>query len=85
MEADASVLGDNGSNEGGTFKPDWDAAFLQRKIDGVILVTGENRDKVSQKLEEVKNIFQSYSVSSVEEIVTLVGDVRPGDQRGHEQ
>lgn len=85
MQADAKDLGDNGADDAScNFHPDWDAAFLQ-EIHGVILVTGECRHTIHQKLEEVKSILGAADDPCIKEIKTLVGDVRPGDQRGHEQ
>lgn len=81
MKDGAQSLGDNGVIQSdNTFKPDWDDAFLQ-EIHGVALVTGDSRDSMNAKLSDVKNILST----SVGSIATLTGDVRPGDQAGHEQ
>ena len=58
----------------------WDAAFKQ-EIHGALLVTGDTRDTVNSKLSDVKNIL----TTTIKEVQTLNGDVRPGDQAGHEQ
>ena len=81
MKANALTLGDNGVQESnGTFQPDWDGTFMQ-EIHGVALVTGDSHDSVDDKLAIVKDVLSA----SITEISTLSGDVRPGDQMGHEQ
>lgn len=80
MIKDACGLGDRGTGGCSNFKPDWDAAFLQ-EIHGVTLVAGDSHDTVNSKLADVKQILGA----TVKEITTLSGDVRPGDQKGHEQ
>lgn len=81
MREDAKNLGDSGApGADGKFQPSWDAAFLQ-ELHGVALVTGDSRDTVNQKLASVKQILST----SVKEVTTITGDVRPGDQKGHEQ
>ena len=81
MLSDAFDLGDNGVQQSGeSFQPDWDETFLQ-EIHGVTLVTGDSDDTVNEKLASVKDILSG----SVTEIATVNGDVRPGDQAGHEQ
>jgi hypothetical protein len=81
MKADASALGDNGvTQDDGSFQPDWDSTFL-KDIHGVALITGDSRDTTSEQLADVKDIFSD----SITEIATLIGDVRPGDNAGHEQ
>ena len=81
MKADAGNLGDNGVREAdGSFTPDWDNTFLQ-EIHGVALVAGDSHDSVNEALANVKDILGV----SVSEISTISGDVRPGDQKGHEQ
>jgi hypothetical protein len=51
----------------------------------VVLITGNSFESVNEKLSEVKSMFSSDGVSSITEVATLAGDVRPGDQKGHEQ
>jgi len=75
------TLGDNQvTDPDGTVRPDWDDTFLQ-EIHGVALVAGDSHDSVNEALTNVKNILSN----SVKEISTISGDVRPGDQKGHEQ
>ncbi|KAI9693742.1 MAG: hypothetical protein M1822_003013 [Bathelium mastoideum] len=81
MLSGSSALGDNGAQQAnGTFQPNWDEAFLQ-EIHGVTLVTGDSHDTVNEKLASVKDALSG----SVTEISTISGDVRPGDEAGHEQ
>ncbi|KAF2107993.1 hypothetical protein BDV96DRAFT_531454 [Lophiotrema nucula] len=83
QKKDAKDLHDRGKTDGDKFTPAWDAAFL-KDIHGVILITGDSFDSVSQKLNEVKRVFSKDGVSSITDVATLAGDVRPGDQKGHE-
>jgi hypothetical protein len=80
MMSDARNLGDNFVGSGSDSKPDWDDAFLQ-EIHGVGLITGNDRVTADKKLADVKAILSG----TVTEISTIVGDVRPDDQKGHEQ
>ncbi|PVH95313.1 Dyp-type peroxidase [Periconia macrospinosa] len=84
---DAFALNDKGV--GATkeeFKPDWDEAFLQenQEIHGVFLIAGDSFDTVNAKLDEIKNIFTADGTSSIADVATLAGDVRPGENKGHE-
>ncbi|KAF2736410.1 Dyp-type peroxidase [Polyplosphaeria fusca] len=83
MKQDAKELGDNNANPGADFKPDWDPAFLQ-DIHGVVLIAGDSFDTTSKKLADVKASLSTNSVSSIIEVATLAGDVRPGENSGHE-
>lgn len=67
--------------------PDWDDAFLQKEqeIHGVILVAGDSFDSVNGKLDEVKSTLSFEGTSSIAEVASLAGDVRPGEFSGHEQ
>jgi hypothetical protein len=56
--------------------------FKYRSIDGVILVTGDSAATVNASLAIVHNIF---SIDTLEEIITINGKVRPGQEQGHEQ
>lgn len=81
MQLGARGLGDNGVvQDDNTFLPDWDDTFLQ-EIHAVALVTGDSHETANDKLADVKNIFST----SVSEIKTLVGDVRPDAEKGNEQ
>jgi hypothetical protein len=85
MVKDAKALGDPVSALGRDL-PDWDPKFLQ-PIDGLIIVTGESENSMKSKFEEVKKIFltANKSQATMHEVVSYVGKVRQGDQRGHEQ
>ncbi|KAF2451251.1 Dyp-type peroxidase [Karstenula rhodostoma CBS 690.94] len=87
QRGDAFDLADKGTgNTKENFKPDWDAAFLQEQqaIHGVVLVAGDSFESVNGKLEEVKAILSAKGTSSIAEVATLAGDVRPGEFKGHE-
>ena len=75
MRAGAAELGDN-------VNQDWIPAFKNREVDGVILVTGDSATTVNTSLAHVHKIF---SIDTLEEIITLTGNVRPGAEQGHEQ
>lgn len=65
--------------------PDWVDAFKQ-DVHFVILVSGESHPTVAEKLAEVEEIFHTGAQNaSVHEIFRIVGDVRPGKEKGHEQ
>lgn len=79
QQADAlENLGDPTSADGKT--PDWDPHFLQ-DLHGVILISGDTHGTTDIKKAEIDLIFNS----SIKEIITLRGDVRPGAEDGHEQ
>jgi Dyp-type peroxidase family len=75
-------LGDPTQANGTT--PDWDAAFLQ-DIHGVILIAGDSHSTIEKKKAEIDLIFGvDTPLASIKQIVNLRGDVRPGDEAGHE-
>lgn len=65
-------------------QPDWDPIFLQQ-LHGVILITGDSHNTINKQKQQIDNIFGvgGHNASMVE-IASLQGDVRPGDQDGHE-
>ena len=71
-------LGDPKSADGMT--PDWDPRFL-KDIHGLILISGDSHGTITLKKAEIDLIFRS----SIKEIITIRGDVRPGAADGHEQ
>jgi Dyp-type peroxidase family len=78
QEQDALTnLGDPKSPDGKT--PDWDPHFLQ-DLHGVILISGDSHGTTDKKKAEIDGIFGS----SIKEIITIRGDVRPGAEDGHE-
>lgn len=86
MLAGAQGLNDPGTtSSAGVFSPNWDPAFKQ-DIHGLILVAGECHATVAEKLTEIEGIFTvGKSNASIVEVKRLVGDVRPGSEKGHEQ
>ena len=83
MLNDAKNLGDPETATDHT--PDWVPAF-KHGVDGMILVTGECRQTVADKLAEVERIFLVGAPSAtIHEAIRIVGDVRPGKEKGHEQ
>ena len=83
MLADAANLGDQGATA--TSPPDWIPAFKQ-DIHGMFLVSGNHHETVEEKLEEVGRIFSlNGHNATIHEVIRIVGDVRPGKEKGHEQ
>ncbi|KAF8151771.1 peroxidase TAP [Crassisporium funariophilum] len=75
-------LGDPKKSDGTT--PDWDDSFLQ-DLHGVILISGESHATIEKKKLEVEAIFDVKTPkASIKEVIAIRGDVRPGDQDGHE-
>jgi hypothetical protein len=82
--ADAKALGDP-LQSGSTTTPDWDPAFLG-PVDGVILVAGDSHETVQKKITEIQSVFPADpNHSSITIVKSIVGDVRPGPESGHEQ
>ena len=74
-------LGDPGTTSSSNeFTPDWVPAF-KKNIDGMILVSGSHHETVARKLESIEKIFGQ----TIHEVIRIVGDVRPGKEKGHEQ
>ena len=48
-------------------------------------MTGYSFESVNEELNKVKDIFKLENGSSIAEVTTLAGDVRPGEAKGHEQ
>ena len=86
MLAQAEALGDKGTKPAsGTFNPDWLPAF-KKEIHGLILITGDSHQTVNTTMSQIKNIFSVGTPKAVvHEVLHLVGDVRPGKEKGHEQ
>ncbi|KXN90737.1 Dye-decolorizing peroxidase msp1 [Leucoagaricus sp. SymC.cos] len=81
---DAKSLGDPLQANSQTL-PDWDQAFLNDQIDGVLLVAGDSHETVQEKIKEIHTIFPADpNHSSVTVVTTITGDVRPGAESGHE-
>ncbi|OCH94868.1 peroxidase TAP [Obba rivulosa] len=84
MLADAQDLGDQGTTSGGTFTPNWIPAF-KNPVHGVILISGDSHVTTAATLLEIEKIFAvGTSNATLHEVLRLVGDVRPGDEKGHE-
>ena len=85
MLADSKALGDNGTTSNGAFSPDWIPAFKQA-IDGLILIAGDSHLTVIEKLAEVKLVFSvGAHNAAIHEVTRIIGDTRPGNEKGHEQ
>ncbi|MDI1485783.1 MAG: dye-decolorizing heme-containing peroxidase [Ramalina farinacea] len=84
MLADAKNLGDKNKNSSGTFAPDWDPAFLE-DIHGLILVSGDSHTTVSKQINHIEHLFRMNGKNaSIHKVISIVGDVRPGEEKGHE-
>ncbi|KAF5347724.1 hypothetical protein D9756_010307 [Leucocoprinus leucothites] len=65
-------------------KPDWDPEFLDR-VDGLLLVAGDSHKTVDEKIKEIRQVFPADpNHSSITIVKTIVGDVRPDPEGGHE-
>lgn len=72
--SDASALGDPGTDN-------WEDAFSGTSIHGVMLLASDTTDNVNDELSNIKDIFGD----SVEELHSILGEARTGDQEGHER
>lgn len=61
--------------------PKWDQEWLNSEIDGVLLVAGNSTGLVKEKLDRITKLFGD----SVEMAFKHSGNVRPNEQKGHEQ
>ena len=85
MLADAQNLGDPGTTASGKFNPKWDLAFKE-DIHGMFLVSGDSHETVLKQLSRVEQIFLvGTPEATIHEVTRLVGDVRKGETKGHEQ
>ncbi|KAI0478137.1 hypothetical protein F4859DRAFT_48294 [Xylaria cf. heliscus] len=76
MLADARSLGDD--------LADWDANF-KKDIHGVITVVANNNIVLDRTLDQIRKIFQvGQKDVTIEEVTRLVGQTRPGAEKGHE-
>lgn len=84
MKVDAPALGDP-TNPNDPNDPIWIDAFKQ-EIDLVIDVAGDSWKTVNHQWDKIEEIFGiGTHHSSVKVIHTIKGNVRPGDEAGHEQ
>ena len=86
----AKDLGDPGTTRDKIFIPNWDKNWLPgaivkdttvKVIHGLIMVTGDDQGRVDERLTKIRDIFSGL----ISEVHKLEGNVRPGDQKGHEQ
>jgi len=69
--------------EGRDEKERWIPQFTDGSVDGIVLVCGTEHE-VKAKTAELKQKYfcQSHGITP---LLTLEGNERPGDQKGHEQ
>lgn len=86
MLSDAQNLGDKGTTSSdGKFNPDWDPAFKDGKIDGLIILSGDCHVTVKEDLKKIRELFLVGTKDAlIHDVITIVGDVRPGKEKGHE-
>lgn len=85
MLAGAQALGDKGTTTSGKFTPDWVPAFKSETIDGLFIISGDCHATAQQELEKIEGIFLvGKHTPTIKKIFTIVGDVRPGKEKGHE-
>lgn len=87
MLKDSQSLGDKGTTTNGTFSPDWIPAFKAGNlIDVLIFFSGDCHQTVDEAVKKVDLIFGvGTHNASLHEVLRIVGDVRPGAEKGHEQ
>ncbi|KAF8518401.1 fungal peroxidase [Hysterangium stoloniferum] len=73
MFTDAAFLGDPGTSN-------WVSAFAGTSIHGVFLLASDSTDLIDIEIASIKVLFGS----SITQQYSLAGQVRPGDQLGHE-
>ena len=86
MLAQAQSLGDAGKiGPGDAFDPDWDPAF-KNGVHGVIDIAGDCDHTIHEELSKVEKIFRvGHHDATIHKALCLVGNVRPGEEEGHEQ
>ncbi|CAL1715804.1 unnamed protein product [Somion occarium] len=77
--ADAQNLGDKGTTTNGTFTPDWLPAF-KNQVHGVFVIAGDSHITIDARLVQIRLILGT----TIHEVFSVTGNVRPGDQKGHE-
>ncbi|KIJ50734.1 hypothetical protein M422DRAFT_245397 [Sphaerobolus stellatus SS14] len=73
QEVDATPLGDPGTTS-------WVPSFLRKQIHGVFLLASDTTSNLNSFLSDINAVLQG----SIQQIYTLNGAARPGDQQGHE-
>ncbi|KIJ50749.1 hypothetical protein M422DRAFT_245419 [Sphaerobolus stellatus SS14] len=73
QEADATVLGNPGTTN-------WVPSFLGKQIHGVFLLASDTASNLNSFLSDLNAILQG----SIQQVYSLNGAARPGDQQGHE-
>ncbi|KIJ50725.1 hypothetical protein M422DRAFT_245377 [Sphaerobolus stellatus SS14] len=73
QEVDATPLGDPGTTS-------WVPSFLRKQIHGVFLLASDTTSNLNSFLGDINAVLQG----SIQQIYTLNGAARPGDQQGHE-
>jgi Dyp-type peroxidase family len=87
MLKDSFNLGDKGTGTTApTFSPDWIPAFKAGNlIDVLILFSGDSHQTIDETVQKVELLFGvGTHNSSLHSVLKLVGDVRPGAEKGHE-
>ncbi|KIJ50747.1 hypothetical protein M422DRAFT_27288 [Sphaerobolus stellatus SS14] len=73
QEVDATPLGDPGT-------ANWVPSFLGKQIHGVFLLASDTTSNLNSFLSDINAVLQG----SIQQIYTLNGAARPGNQQGHE-
>ncbi|KAL4867192.1 hypothetical protein BDV12DRAFT_198402 [Aspergillus spectabilis] len=79
----ADLQGGVAGGEGRDNPDDWEKRFKDLDIDGVMLVTGDSEQTARSKFLKVKHLFVGFFqlTSSIKELFTMHGHVRPGSNR----
>ena len=81
---DAGNLGDKGATPS-TPPSDWIPAF-KGDIHGLIKISADSHETTAKTVSDIKKIFHVGSNdATIHEVIQIIGDVRPGKEKGHEQ
>jgi deferrochelatase/peroxidase EfeB len=84
QKAESKHLGDP-RDPARSSEPNWAPEFRQT-IDFVILITGETKEHLAERMQEIERIFGIGTPNpSVKQVIAIQGSVRPGSEKGHEQ
>ena len=84
MLADALNLGDPKKDPSSTLS-DWDSEYFE-PIHGVVLISGDSHASTAEAEHRIKKMFGLLSTDeTMHQVKRIVGDVRPGKEKGHEQ
>ena len=85
MLAQAESLNDAAKAGVTPIQPDWDDAFLNG-VHGLIDIAGDSNETILEVQTKIEQIFGvGQQSATIQKVIRLVGNVRPGTEDGHEQ